>query len=85
MLFESFVIVKLFEKFEKQVFDFCLKKKVFKKDENMEVIINIGLKWFDEEDFKIVCGKCLFIVVFVNVIYVIIFEKVVVKWKVFDR
>ena len=85
MSFESFVTAKSSEKSEKQASDFRSKKKASKKDENTEVIINIGLKRFDDDDLKTVRGKRLPIAVPANATYATILEKAVAKWKAFDR
>lgn len=75
MSFESYVTAKSSEKSEKQASEFCSKKKAPKKDDNKEVSINIGFKWFE----------CLPIAVPANATYATILEKAVAKWKAFDR
>ena len=86
MSFESYVTAKSSEKSEKQASEFRSKKKAPKKDDDMEVTINIGLKRFDDEDLKTVCGKHLPIAaVPANATYATILEKSVAKWKAFDK
>ena len=53
MSFESYVTAKSSEKSEKQASEFHSKKKAPKKVD-MEVTINIGLKWFDDKDLMTV-------------------------------
>jgi len=81
MSFESFVSAKSSEKSEKQACDFRSKKKASKKDDNMEVTINVGLKRFNDEDLKTVRGKRLPITVLANATYATKLEKAVAKWK----
>ena len=85
MSFESYVTAKSSEKSEKQASEFRSKKKASKKDDDMEVTINIGLKRFDDEDLKTVRGKRLPIAVPANATYATILEKAEAKWKAFDR
>ena len=52
----------------------------------MEVTIKTGLKRFDDEDLKTVCGKHLPIAaVPATATYATILEKSVAKWKAFDK
>lgn len=82
MSFESYMTAK---SSEKQASHFRSKKKAPKKDDNIEVTINIGLKRFDDEDLKTVRGKRLPIAVPANATYTVILERAVAKWKAFDR
>ena len=82
MSFERYVTAK---SSEKQACEFRSKKKAPKKDDNVEVTINIGLKRFDEEVLKTIRGKRLPIAVPANATYATILEKAVAKWKAFDR
>ena len=66
MSFESYVMAK---SSEKQACEFRSKKKAPKKDDKVEVTINIGLKRFDEEDLKTIRGKRLPIAVPANATY----------------
>ena len=64
---------------------FTQRKKPPKKDDNLDITINIGLKRFDEEDLKTIGGKHLPIAVPASATYATILEKAVAKWKAFDR
>ena len=59
MSLEISVTAKSSEKSEKQASGVRSKKRAPKKDDDMEITINIGLKRFDGEDLKTVRGKCL--------------------------
>ena len=83
MSFESYVKSKLSEK--QAASEFRTKKKAVKKDDNIEVTINIGLKRFDEEDLKTIRGKRLPVRVPQNASYGTVLEKAVSKWGAFDR
>lgn len=60
MSLKIYVTAKSSEKSEKQASRFRSKKRAPKKDDDMEITTNIGLKRrFDGEDLKTVRGKCL--------------------------
>lgn len=64
--------------------DFRSKKKVNKED-NKEVIINIGLKELCEAGLKTIRGKRLPLRVPQSATYAIVLQKAVEKWSAFDK
>ena len=83
MSFESFSKAKSAQR--QSGSEFRTKKKASRKDQDIEVTINIGLKRFEEDDLKTIRGKRLPINVPQNASYSTILEKAVAKWKAFDR